>query len=301
MRRQGAANPFHPELRRIAAFLPRTLVTPLTISAFRMLPRRRAGGEADGVDVVTLDSGVGTRIHRPRHTASGPALLWIHGGGYVLGHAAMDDKHCRRLADELGATIAAVEYRLAPEHPYPAAIDDCLGALKRLAHEPTVDSRRIAVAGASAGGGLAAAVAQQAHDRSEIALAAQVLVYPMLDDRTGSSPDPSYRNRRLWNSSSNRLGWQAYLGAASATTAAPSRRGDLTGLPPAWIGVGTLDILHDEAVDYAKRLAAADVPCKLEVVPGAFHGFDAAAPKTALAQSFFASQLAFLRRAFDSV
>ena len=301
MRWQRTANPFHPELRRVAMLLPQTLVTPLTVKAFRMLPKRRSRGTRDDVDVVTLDSGVGIRIHRPGHTALGPALLWIHGGGYVLGEAAMDDKHCRRLARELGATVAAVEYRLAPEHPYPAALHDCLAALERLAREPTVDSSRIAVAGASAGGGLAAAVAQQGHDRSEIALAAQVLVYPMLDDRTGGRPDPGRRYRRMWSSSSNRFGWRAYLGSASPKTAAPSRREDLTGLPPTWIGVGTLDILHDEAVDYAKRLAAADVPCALEVVPGAFHGFDAVAPKTALAQSFIASQLAFLRRAFNSV
>ena len=206
----------------------------------------------------------------------GPALLWIHGGGYVLGDAAMEDKHCRLLAHEL---------------------HDCLAALERLACEPTVDSSRIAVAGASAGGGLAAALAQYADDRSEIALAAQVLVYPMLDDRTGSRPDPGRRYRRMWSSSSNRLGWRAYLESASPDTAAPSRREDLTGLPLTWIGVGTLGILHDEAVVYAKRLAAADVPCALEVVAGAFHGFDAVAPKTAVVQAFIASQIDFLRRA----
>ena len=229
---------------------------------------------------MSLDSGVGLRIHRPGHTASGRALLWIHGGGYVLGDAAMDDKHCRRLAHELGATVAAVDYRLAPEHPYPAPLHDCYDALMWLTEAPSVDARRVAVAGASAGGGLAAAVAQLAHDRAEIDLAAQVLVYPMLDDRTGHGPDPGRRNRRMWNNTSNRLGWEAYLATADPNIAVPARRQGLSGLPPAWIGVGTLDVLYDEAVSYAERLRAAHVRCQLHVVDGAFHGFDAVAPKS---------------------
>jgi acetyl esterase/lipase len=164
--------------------------------------------------------------------------------------------------------------------------------------QPTVDPARIAVAGASAGGGLAAALAQLAHDRPEITLAAQVLVYPMLDDRTGQRPDLDRRNRRMWNNASNRLGWKAYLGTADPNSAVPARRDDLSGPPPAWIGVGALDVLHDEAVAYARRLRAAGVPCELEVVAGAFHGFDAMVPRTSVAQGFVASQHAVLRRAF---
>lgn len=198
-----------------------------------MLPKRRSRGARGDVDVVTLDSGVGLRIHRPRHTALGPALLWIHGGGYVLGDAAMDDKHCRRLAHELGATVAAVDYRLAPEHPYPTPLHDCYDALRWLTEAPSVDARRVAVAGASAGGGLAAAVAQLAHDRAEIDLAAQVLVYPMLDDRTGHGPDPGRRNRRMWNNTSNRLGWERTWPPPTRTS--PCRPADKTSaacLPP---------------------------------------------------------------------
>ena len=151
------------------------------------------------------------RLHQPSGAESrGPALLWIHGGGYMLGHAAQDDGLCRRFARELGITVAAVDYRLAPAHPYPAPLEDCYAALVSLAGQPSVDEGRIAVAGASAGGGLAAALALLARDRREISLAAQLLLYPMLDDRTADRPDPDARHRRLWNNTSNRLGWTAY-------------------------------------------------------------------------------------------
>jgi acetyl esterase/lipase len=158
-----------------------------------------------------------------------------------------------------------------------------------------VDSARIAVAGASAGGGLAAALALLARDRNEIRLAAQVLIYPMLDDRSADRPDPQRRHRRMWSNASSRLGWRAYLGDADPETAVPARQDDLSGLAPAWIGVGTVDVLHDESVAYARRLHAAGIRCDVEVVPGAFHGFDAVARKSAIAQRFFASQCDFLR------
>jgi acetyl esterase/lipase len=266
-------------------------VTPTTLKIFSAVARVRK---------AQAPSGMGIRLHRPSGAAgSGPALLWIHGGGYMLGHAAQDDGLCRRFARELGITVAAVEYRLAPAHPYPAPLEDCYAALLSLAGLPTVDERRIAVAGASAGGGLAAALALLARDRREIALAAQLLLYPMLDDRTAARPDPNAKYRRLWNNSSNRLGWRAYLGDHAPDAAVPARRRDLSGLPMTWIGVGTLDVLYDEAVAYAQRLRAANVPCELEPVPGAFHGFDAVAPKTGVASRFFASQCDQLRSALS--
>jgi acetyl esterase/lipase len=287
--RGAADNPFHPELRRHARFLPRTLVTPTTVKVFSVVARLRKS---------PVPNGSGIRLHRPSGAAGrGPALLWIHGGGYVLGRAAQDDGLCRRFARELGITVAAVEYRLAPAHPYPAPPEDCYAALMSLAGLPSVDEHRIAVAGASAGGGLAAALALLARDRREIALAAQLLLYPMLDDRTAARPDPDAKYRRLWNNTSNGLGWRAYLGDHAPEAAVPARQRDLSGLPMTWIGVGTLDVLYDEAVVYAQRLRAADVPCELEAVPGAFHGFDAVVPKTGVASGFFASQCDQLRRA----
>lgn len=243
-----------------------------------------------------MAAGIGVRLHRPAPPVdTAPALLWIHGGGYVMGSARQDDQLCRRFSNELGITVAAVDYRLAPEHPYPAGLDDCYAALTWLTGLPAVDPTRIAIGGASAGGGLAAALALLARDRGEVAPACQLLVYPMLDDRSAALP--ADRRYRLWTPRSNRFGWTSYLGDADPQLAVPARRDDLAGLAPAWIGVGTCDLFHDEDLAYAERLQQAGVPCQLEVVPGAFHGFDALARKSRVAQAFFASQCASLRAA----
>ena len=289
---------FHPDLRRAARIIPKQMVTPLTVPFIRAAERMLWRRPPRHVEVLTLPSGAGVRLFRPQGaTAPGPGLLWIHGGGYVIGRAAQDDTLCRRYATELGATVASVEYRLAPEHPYPAALEDCYSALQWLVRLPSIDPARVAIGGASAGGGLAAALALHTRDRREISLAAQLLVYPMLDDRTvgRTFENPGHR---LWNQSSNKFGWSAYLGGADPEVAVPARHTDLSGLPPAWLGVGTLDLFHDEDLAYAERLKAAGVPCEVEVVPGAFHGFDGVAPKAEVSRSFFRSQCALLRTAF---
>jgi acetyl esterase/lipase len=258
------------------------------------LQSRRAISDAE---VLTLGSGVGVRLFRPVGlTDPAPAVLWIHGGGYVIGTAEMDDHLCAQFSKRLGITVASVEYRLAPEHPYPAALEDCHSALTWLAGLPGVDRGRLAIGGASAGGGLAAALALLARDRGSsgqgVTPAFQLLVYPMLDDRSGTTADnPNYR---LWNPRANRFGWTAYLGDADPQVAVPARRDDLSGLPPAWIGVGKNDLFHDEDLAYADRLKAAGVPCEVEVVPGAFHGIDLWASKAPLSQRFFDSQCAAL-------
>jgi acetyl esterase/lipase len=287
---------FHPDLSRVARFAPRALVGPKTLKFIRRLsPVIQRGGTSD-VEALILGSGVGVRLHRPAGVSQpGPALLWIHGGGYVIGSAQQDDALCHRFARALGVTVAAVDYRLAPEHPYPAPLEDCYAALTWLAALPAVDPARIAIGGASAGGGLAAALALLARDRGEVTPALQVLAYPMLDDRSGSTPEnPNYR---LWGPKSNRFGWAAYLGNADPKVAVPARHEDLSGLPPAWIGVGTHDLFHDEDVAYAARLTAAGVPTQIETVPGAFHGFDLVVPKADVSKAFFASQCASLRSA----
>ncbi|UXA07490.1 alpha/beta hydrolase [Mycobacterium sp. SMC-2] len=288
----------HPDLQRIARFAPRRLVGPRSLPIVRVgiALRGRLGRPVRDVEVITLGSGAGVRLFRPVGVAEPtPALLWIHGGGYVIGTAEQDDRLCAGFSRRLGLTVASVEYRLAPEHPYPAPLEDCYSALTWLAGLPSVDRCRVAVGGASAGGGLAAALALLARDRAEVSPAFQLLTYPMLDDRSSATARNS--NYRLWDNRSNQFGWSAYLGDADPQVAVPGRREDLSGLPPAWIGVGTHDLFHDEDLAYAERLTAAGVPCQVETIPGAFHGFDLIAPKAQVSQRFFESQCEILRAA----
>ncbi|MCB0927579.1 MAG: alpha/beta hydrolase [Mycolicibacterium insubricum] len=286
----------HPELRRAARLAPKAPVRPWTIPIVRAATERMSRRRPRGVTVLTTTDGIGVRLHRPpNQTAPAPALLWIHGGGYVIGTAAMDDELCRRFAERLGIVVAAVDYRLAPEHPYPAGLDDCYSGLGWLTRLPAVDPSRIAIGGASAGGGLAAALALHTRDRAEIALAGQLLVYPMLDDRSSHHDCPQPPGLRLWNRRSNAFGWRSYLGDADPAIAVPGRRTDLAGLPPTWIGVGNQDLFHDEDLAYADALSRAGVPCAVTVVPGAFHGFDGLAPGTELVRRWFDDQCDWLR------
>jgi acetyl esterase/lipase len=303
----GRAEPFHPDLRRVARFLPRGVGGPRWLRVVRRLEplAERRARNADAT--VTRVGGASVRLHRPSAGAAGPhpALLWIHGGGFVIGTASQDDELCRGLARDLGIVVAAVDYRRAPEHPFPVPLHDCHDALAWLAAQPDVDATHVAVGGASAGGGLAAALALLARERGEVALAFQLLVYPMLDDRTTLRTDVDERHVRMWNGASNRFGWRSYLGADPGgpgvdPLAAPARHPDLRGLPPAWIGVGSLDLFLAEDRAYAARLRDAGVPCELDVVPGTFHGFDAIRPGVGVSRSFRATQAQALAGALGS-
>lgn len=286
-------DPFHPDLRRHRR-LPKGALTRrrlrLARLAIRLIPQGKPRPE-----VVRVDEHASVRVFRPASGATGAGFLWIHGGGMVLGVAKQDDRLCRRIADELGITVVSVEYRLAPEHPFPAPFDDCYAALRWLAAQPGVE--RVAVGGASAGGGLAAGVAIAARDRGEVDLACQVLVYPMIDDRS-SDCEVDETNFRLWNRASNRFGWKAYLADATEVSpyAAPARVVDVGHLPPTWVGVGTNDLFHAEDLAYAERLQASGVPVHTEVVPGAYHGFDGVEMGAAVSKAFTASAVGFLGR-----
>ena len=267
----------------------------------------------DGVDVqehATSDTVSGltvkVRLYRPAGSLEAlPVLLWMHGGGYVLGNLDQDDSSLRYMAREVGCAVVSVDYRLAPAHPFPVPLEDCYAALKWVFDTALVlriDRSRIAVGGASAGGGLAAALALLARDRAEIGIIFQLLIYPMIDDRNVAAESAVHTDTLIWSRESNRLAWGAYLGATDgrfdvSPYAAATRALDLTRLPPAYIPVGELDLFLQENLAYAQRLIDAGVPTELHVYPGAFHGFDGLAPQARISQRFIADRNDALRRA----
>lgn len=287
----------NPGLRKAARFLPRGYSLQRGLKVQRAIMNfLGTQGRLRDVPEAAVNQHVTVRLHRPVDLPDrAPAMLWVHGGGTIMGRAAQDDKFLRKLSTRTGVAVAAVEHRVAPEHPYPIPVEDCYAALRWLAGQPWVDPARLAIGGASAGGLFAAAVAQLAHDRGEVELAFQMLVYPMLDDRTGA--EPSGQRRIMWAETDNQLAWRWYLGGADAHEAAPARRDDLSGLPPAWIGVGTLDLFYEECLQYARRLREAGVPVHEEIAPGAFHAFDQIVDKAPVSEKFFASQCDHLRDA----
>jgi acetyl esterase/lipase len=233
-----------------------------------------------------------------------PALLWIHGGGYVLGSVERDDLLAKHLAKVGQCVVASVEYRLAPEHPFPAPVEDCYAALKWLASHSSefgVHKSRIAIGGASAGGGLAAGLALLARDRAEVEVAFQLLIYPMIDDCNIAPASETIPDTYVWTRENNLMGWRAYLGREPggkdvSPYAAAARATDLKGLPPAYIPVGDLDLFLDENITYAQRLLAAGVPTELHVYPGAFHGFNGFAPGAEISRRFNADRDNALKR-----
>jgi acetyl esterase/lipase len=238
------------------------------------------------------DPEVAVIVHRPAEQQGDvPGLVWMHGGGFVFGSAATSTLRLEAIVAEFGCVAVSVEYRLAPDVPYPGPLDDCFNVLAHVAtygDELGIDPSRLIVGGVSAGGGLAAGVALRARDHG-IPVVHQHLIYPMLDDRC-VTPSSRWVGPTVWTPDMNVYGWRAYLGELHGTAdvppyAAPARAVDLSGLPPTYLHVGALDLFVHEDIDYASRLLAAGVPTELHVFPGAPHGFEALAPTSVPGQS----------------
>lgn len=299
-----------PELRAPVRKLPnldasKSLLRTLGRVGPRLMRTHRPEG---GTTRWVQDGSLRVRIYRPGGSDLGPGLLWIHGGGLVIGSAKQDDPICAGTAETLGITVVSVEYRMAPESPFPAALDDAFAAwewVQRHGPEWGVDPSRVCVGGESAGAGIAAGLVQRLHDSSVVQPVAQWLFAPMLDDRTAARRELDELDHWVWNNRANRFGWTSYLGsrpgaADIAPYAVPARRRDLSGLPPAWLCVGDIELFHDEVVEYADRLLAAGVPVTLDIVPGAPHGFENWAAQTSIAMRLLERARAWLDVALTS-
>ena len=251
------------------------------VDAVRDMSTHGPAVAAEDRDVIVPDAGppVRVRIYRPTAMATcdvtSPGILYIHGGGMIYGDLDAEDDDARFLAVATGAVVVSVDYRLAPEHPYPAAVADCVTTLEWVAaHAPElhVDPARIAVFGGSAGGCLAIATALHARDHAGPALVLVMAPYPMLDNANDSPSSQEITDLGVWDRADNVEAWQLYLAQRPpGPYAVPARTNDLRGLPPTFLDVGTVDLFRDETIAFAQRLAQAEVPVELHVHPGAYH------------------------------
>ena len=314
------APPFDAELGLVVEALADRVppsITPDMIGRFRANPPDpTVGGLVDALGIVHeqrllpgfAQAKTAASIFRsPTPGHPGPGILYLHGGGMIFGNRFGGVGAYLPLVATHGAVVVAIDYRLAPEHPDPIPVEDCFAALRWTAsnaEELGVDSDRLIVAGQSAGAGLAAGVTLLARARGGPAIAGQVLVSPMLDDRNETVSARQIDGIGVWDRTSNPTGWTALLGARRggedvAETAAPARAADLAGLPPAFISVGSAEVFRDETVAYASRIWAAGGAAELHVWPGGFHGFENFAPAARISTDAAASRDAWLRRVLE--
>jgi acetyl esterase/lipase len=309
---------YDPELAAVVAVLPPLDISDIAAARARMEAMREQLPPFVKPDGITIekrtvpgpagDPDIEVAIFRPVELAAGaPALYWIHGGGFVLGDVDGDLVAPSQVADELGAVVVSVEYRLAPEHPFPAPVEDCYAGLVWMAahaDELGFEPRKLAIGGLSAGAGLAAAVALMARDRGGPALCFQVLDIPEVDDRLSTPSMKRFTDTPLWNHPNAILSWEAYLGPDHGETspyAAPARADDLSGLPPAYVVTCEFDPLRDEGIEYAQRLVQAGVATELHHYPGTFHGSSGAGAGTAISNRMGQDRLAALARAYAAI
>ncbi|MEV2269451.1 alpha/beta hydrolase [Nonomuraea africana] len=292
-------------------------LTPSDLPALRAQAAAMVAASAVPDPLVTIedlrvpgpegDPDVRLRVYRPAEPVQVPlpCLYWIHGGGMVVGSPDADDPFAGHFVKAIGCVVVSVDYRLAPEHPDPAPVEDCFAGLLWTAKNATelgIDPTRLAVGGASAGGGLAAGTVLLARDRGGPALTFQLLVCPMLDDRDNTPSTAQFETAVVWNRAANVFGWSALLGDRKGREdvspyAAPARAHDLSGLPRTFIDVGELEVFRDECLTYAQRLAQAGVSTELHLYPGAFHGFDVIVPDAEVSRLAQATRITALRRA----
>ncbi|MEI3605684.1 alpha/beta hydrolase [Pseudogracilibacillus sp. SE30717A] len=295
-------NRIDPELRETLELFP-----PLDIDNIEAT--RQGMAAAAQMNEITIDESVvisekmipglennpsvRVKIYEPKErTETLPGLLWIHGGGYVLGTADEGDALGQQFVLEANCVVVSVDYRLAPEHPYPAALEDCYAALKWFsdqADELDVDRSRIGVAGQSAGGGLTAALALFTRDKKGPELCFQMPLYPMIDDRNNTPSNLEITGNMIWNYDLNEKGWTMYLNGKNGTDevsqyAAPARATDLSNLPYTYTCIGQLDPFRDETLDYVTRLSRAGVDVEFHLYPGAYHGFEGIVPTASISQ-----------------
>lgn len=285
----------HEEVPALRALAVVHTEAALTLDGLFDLSRHQAPGpEGNELELIVL---------RQRNAVSAPVIYHVHGGGMVLGAATDVLPALAPLAARVGAAIVAVEYRLAPENRYPAAVDDVYAGLEWLAANAAtlgLDPTRIIIDGVSAGGGLAAATALLSRDRQGPDLLGQMLICPMLDDRNDSASGHQMAGSGAWDRTANATGWAAYLGDLPREDvpiyASPGRATDLSGLPPTYIDVGSAETFRDEDVAYAARIWAAGGDAELHVWPGGVHGFDALAPDALLSRDARDARARWLER-----
>lgn len=256
---------------------------------------------SEKVSIASGDTEIDIHIFKSSDRNNQPAVLWIHGGGFLIGSA--DDERARVIADHCDCTVISVEYRLAPEHPFPAGPNDCYAALRWMvanAENLGIDVDNIVIGGASAGSGMAAGVALMNRDQDNIPLRLQLLLYPMIDN-LHATDSGQFENHPVWKQQTSFNAWEMYLdgspGEEASPYAAPSRAKDLSGLPPTYICVGSEDLFRDEDISYAQRLMAADVPTELSVFPGVYHAAESFVPGAKVSQRLTQS---FLKALIDA-
>jgi len=245
------------------------------------------------------------RVYTPQNISQpSPGLIYIHGGGMIMGGVEGEDGTCQMIADSLGAIVASIDYRKAPENPYPAAPEDCFAASTWVmdnAQKLGIDPHRLGIYGHSAGGGLAIAVALMARERGGPNFSFMAPIYPMIDDRNVSASSRMVVDVGIWDRAGSIEAWAWYLGGQQADHfAAPARAEDLTGLPPTFMDVGEIDMFRDENLDFAKRLVEAHVPVEFHLWPGAYHASEIFAPDAALSGRIWATRIAGLKRLMNA-